>query len=130
MKKQQYEECLIQVLTYFESLNEAIIIQYCEENPFGIPHNEFLTMIHDLRRNNYINANLSDSAAMFIGITMEGRDKLEELRENSRNRIWYRRTLHWICDIWWIHCPILLATIHYLFELIKSLLQFFNSSTL
>ncbi|MBQ6616326.1 MAG: hypothetical protein IJH67_08150 [Thermoguttaceae bacterium] len=126
MNSKQYDECLLAVLTYCESLEQPKHYSLNQENLFGMSQNELVSMVSDLKRNNYIKAEICAGTIIFMSLTLEGREKLEQLRDKLWNRRWYVRTWRWICDIWWIHVPVLIATIHYFLELLNSLFKFLH----
>lgn len=125
MDNKQYDERLLEVLTYFESLDKPISFDLQEEQ-FGMSKHEFVSMVSDLIRNKWIKASIGCGFIQFLSLTFEGREKLEQLREKLWNRRWYVRTWRWICDIWWIHIPVLITTIHYFLELLNSLFKFLH----
>lgn len=124
MDNKQYDERLLAVLTYCESLGQPEHYALNQENLFGLSQFELVSTVSDLKQNDYIKAEICSGAIIFMSLTLKGREKLEQLREKLWNRSWYMRTLHWICDIWWIHVPVLFATIHYMFECFYSALKF------
>ena len=129
MDGKQYDEALLKVLTFCENLDEPAEINYREDNLFGMSQNDFIQMVSDLISNNFIKAELCLSSVFFISLTHEGRKELEQLREKIWKRTWYMQTWHWICDIWWIHVPVLITTLYYFCELLKSLFDFLKSFT-
>lgn len=126
MDNKQYFERLLEVLTYCESLKKTDYYPLKNGKAFGMTRLELIELADSLNRNNYVKM-LVDSKRIILGqLTLEGHEKLEQLREKLWNRRWYVRTWRWICDIWWIHVPVLIATIHYFLELLNSLFKFLH----
>lgn len=86
MNNKQYEEYLLSILTYCESLESPTDIKDNEENPFGLSCYDFREMVLGLNRNHYINAIPYLGGVILYSLTFEGREKLEKLREKLSNR--------------------------------------------
>ena len=112
MDGKQYDESLLAILTFCESLEKPVYHDLQEEQ-FGMSKHLFVQTVSELNRNNVIKADPGNGYVLFFPLTEKGREKLEQLREKIWNHTWYMRTWHWICDIWWIHVPVLIATLYY-----------------
>lgn len=99
MNSKQYDECLLEVLTYFESLDKPISFDLQEEQ-FGMSKHEFVSMVSDLIRNKWIKASIGCGFIQFLSLTFEGREKLEQLRVEQQNKRLSVRFWRWICDNW------------------------------
>lgn len=84
MNNKQYDEYLLSILTFCESLESLTDIKDDEENPFGLSCRDFREMICELHQNNYINAIIYFGGVYLKSLTLKGREKLEKLREKLK----------------------------------------------
>lgn len=108
MDNKQYDERLLEVLTYFESLDKPISFDLQEEQ-FGMSKHEFVSMVSDLIRNKWIKASIGCGFIQFLSLTFEGREKLEQLRVEQQNQRLLVRIGRWMLQNW-----------HYLQAFLKS----------
>lgn len=105
MNNKQYEEHLLSVLTFCESLESPTDINYNEGNPFGMSSYDLNSMIRDLVQNNYIQAERYIGGAFIFSLTLEGRKKLEQLREEQQNQRFLVRIYRWFLNNWHYFLP-------------------------
>ncbi len=100
MNNKQYDECLLSILTYCESLNKTDYYPIKNDSAFGMTRSELLAMVDSLNRNHYTKAIIVRAGISFTPLTLEGREKLEELREKLKGQSVLVRVWRFILRNW------------------------------
>ena len=100
MDNKQYFERLLEVLTYCESLEKTDYYPLENGKAFGMTRLELIELADSLNRNNYVKM-LVDSKRIILGqLTLEGHEKLEQLRDKLKGKSILVRFWRWILRNW------------------------------
>ena len=86
MDNKQYDECLLAVLTYCESIDETKYYPIENGKAFEMTRPELIVLIDSLNRNHYTKAIVGNKNIIFTPLTLEGREKLEQLRDKLKGK--------------------------------------------
>lgn len=100
MNGKQYDECLLAVLTFCESLDKIGYYPIENDKAFGMTRQELYVLVNSLNRNLLTRAVLGKNRISFTPLTLEGREKLEQLREKLRSRRLLVRFWNWVLKNW------------------------------
>lgn len=122
-----YDKVQFDILTMVQSIkpSDSYLIPN-DQSKFGLSFGDLCFFILEMNKQGWFSGCLTSAGAHIGPLTLSGRQRLEELRLILWNRTWYMRTLHWLKDIWWIHVPVFFTALDFYFNVLKSILDFFN----
>ena len=100
MNSKQYDECLLAVLTFCESVDGTKYYPIENGKAFEMTRPELIVLIDSLNRNHYTKAIVGNKNLIFTPLTIEGREKLKQLRNELRGQFILVRFWRWILRNW------------------------------
>lgn len=100
MDGKQYDESLLTVLTFCESLDKIGYYPIENGKAFGMTRQELYVLVDSLNRNLLTRAVLGKNRISFTPLTLEGREKLKQLRNELRGQSIHVRFQNWILNNW------------------------------